>query len=45
MIDWYWRVLNTGHCDLTPIMTFAVYLPIALFMFVAMAWLGKRIKP
>lgn len=44
MIDWYWRVLNTGHCDLTPIMTFAVYMPFALFTFVLMAVLSKKLK-
>lgn len=42
MIDWYWTVLNTPHCEVTPLMTASVVIPIATVVMVIFYWTMRR---
>lgn len=41
MIDWYVRVLNTGHCELTPLMSLSIYVPVGLALLAISIWAGR----
>ena len=44
MVDWYWTVLNTGHCDLTPLMTLSFYFPVAMLGMFLTILMGRKFK-
>lgn len=41
MIEWYTTVLNTGHCELTPLMTMSIYGPFGIALMIFARFLGN----
>lgn len=41
MIECYVRVLNTGHCELTPLMSLSIYVPVGIELLLVSIWAGK----